>query len=676
MRRSNILLLFIWAFALMNISLYSQIDSVELKPKYGIFSNFNLNFHDAAFRGLPGVPSCCPEYSNAFGTGYSFGALIDYPINNDLQVNLRLGYASYSAGFSNNETIDNIIVNGIGRQGTIEHLLDVSIGNIGIEPTASYRVTNSLYLRAGLRLSLITGTYYDQIEKIVDPPDRGTFADGRSFRNKSDGDINNALSFQEGLIFGSSYELPINKQKSLFLVPEIYYTYLFTPVISDYDWTIHSVSFGLAVKYRIPAPPPPPPPPPMNPPTPELSPPPPPPLLTADIEAIEIDSLGNGDYNFSIKIEDFISLNMRPLLNYVFFDSNSAVIPERYIKMNPYETSKFKLKDLQNLDAIQTYYQVLNIFGKRLRENPDVKITLVGANSNYGFERKNKKLSKQRAESVRNYLRDVWGIDPKRMAIKARNLPKPASKTKVEEGRQENRRVEIVSRNWALNEPVITIDTMRVLSAAEIKFLPAFKSKVGLKSWKVKVVQGRKELASWGGEGNPPEELAWNISTDGDNSPKRGGTIHYYMTVTDKLNQSFTTEKYSMPVEQLTVDRKRLERRSDKEFEYYRLILFDYGKSKLASEHRKVVDIVKERITPDAKVFIYGHTDSMGDEDINKRISTRRARAVARRLKIPVKQVEGVGESELLYDNSLPEGRFYCRTVRITIETPVRENGE
>jgi len=55
----------------------------------------------------------------------------------------------------------------------------------------------------------------------------------------------------------------------------------------------------------------------------------------------------------------------------------------------------------------------------------------------------------------------------------------------------------------------------------------------------------------------------------------------------------------------------------------------------------------------------------------NKKISSKRAKAVADRLKIPSAQVEGVGETEILYDNSTPEGRYYCRTVQITIETPI-----
>jgi hypothetical protein len=33
---------------------------------------------------------------------------------------------------------------------------------------------------------------------------------------------------------------------------------------------------------------------------------------------------------------------------------------------------------------------------------------------------------------------------------------------------------------------------------------------------------------------------------------------------------------------------------------------------------------------------------------------------------------EGMGERELIYNNELPEGRFYCRTVTITVETPIK----
>jgi hypothetical protein len=33
---------------------------------------------------------------------------------------------------------------------------------------------------------------------------------------------------------------------------------------------------------------------------------------------------------------------------------------------------------------------------------------------------------------------------------------------------------------------------------------------------------------------------------------------------------------------------------------------------------------------------------------------------------------EGVGNAELLFNNDIPEGRFYCRTVNIVVKTPVQ----
>jgi outer membrane protein OmpA-like peptidoglycan-associated protein len=66
----------------------------------------------------------------------------------------------------------------------------------------------------------------------------------------------------------------------------------------------------------------------------------------------------------------------------------------------------------------------------------------------------------------------------------------------------------------------------------------------------------------------------------------------------------------------------------------------------------------------------------MGDEDINKVISERRAKSVANRLRLRDAIIKGVGEENLLYNNRLPEGRFYCRTVQITVETPVKDSSD
>jgi outer membrane protein OmpA-like peptidoglycan-associated protein len=62
---------------------------------------------------------------------------------------------------------------------------------------------------------------------------------------------------------------------------------------------------------------------------------------------------------------------------------------------------------------------------------------------------------------------------------------------------------------------------------------------------------------------------------------------------------------------------------------------------------------------------------SGGSEENSQRLSLERAQAVAKFLGAPNTDVRGNGQTPLLYDNSLPEGRVYSRTVLITVETPV-----
>jgi outer membrane protein OmpA-like peptidoglycan-associated protein len=322
---------------------------------------------------------------------------------------------------------------------------------------------------------------------------------------------------------------------------------------------------------------------------------------------------------------------------------------------------------------MDTYYQVLNIIGMRLRAYPDAKIEIVGCNANNGDEKNNQELSRNRAVIVRDYLRDVWEIDGLRMPVKARNLPDKSTRNDEPGGDEENRRAEIVTDDLRIIEPVTTVDTLRVIDEYNLKFLTNYKSAVGIKKWELKALYDNKNVFEASGEGSPTKDLDWKLNGKLKNTPKNSGNIFYYMNVTDSLGQTVSSTKNRLPIERLTIDRKRLERISDKEFEYYSLILFDYGKSDLRSEHKKVVDFVKDRIVENSKVYVRGYTDSMGDEEINKRISDKRAKAVSDRIKIPGIEAFGVGESELLYPNNTPEGRYYCRTVQIIIETPVKE---
>ena len=98
----------------------------------------------------------------------------------------------------------------------------------------------------------------------------------------------------------------------------------------------------------------------------------------------------------------------------------------------------------------------------------------------------------------------------------------------------------------------------------------------------------------------------------------------------------------------------------------------------LISLNRKlIIDFVKSSISKNSIVRITGGTDRLGEADYNKKLSVERAKSVRKFLRsikpdINIVEVQGKGASELKYNNDLPEGRFYCRTVMIEIKTPVK----
>lgn len=674
----KILHLYIFLLLISSFEVHSQIsqiepirDTMELKPMYGLVGGYSINFHITDFRNLPGVPSCCPKFSNGQGGGYYFGGLIEYPFNYEMLISTRLAFSHFNGKLKSYEETP-ILLDGKESIGEFEHFVDANFSQISLEPLFIYKPIDNLYAMGGISLGLLTQADYYQIEKITKPTDRGTFLDGRSYRNQNQGSmIDDANKLQFGIKIGAGYRLPFNKKQTLFAFPEFFYSYYPTNLVQERGWKVHQLSVGVGIKYRVPPPPPPPPAPPIPPPDPEL------PLTTkvpyfaADIDVVEIDTNNRENKNFTIKVEDFVSYNMRPLLAYVFFEENSSELPSRYVQFDETIAANFSIDQLGNLNALETYYYVLNIIGKRLKEIPTANITLIGTNSDIGVEKNNKQLSENRAKAVANYFITTWKIDPNRIKITSRNLPKENSKIDDPLGMQENRRVEIIPDDIAIIEPVFTVDTMRVMSSSELRFVPKVISEAGISKYSFLLKHKDIELLKVEDSGKIPNNFSWKITNK--NFPKDEADLSYSLFVVDSVGQTISTPVKRIPISRKSIDMKRRTGQSDKEFEYYSLILFDYGKSELGSEHRKVVDFIKQRISQDSKVFIYGFTDSMGDENINRRISDNRAISVLKRLNINSNvTVEGKGESELLYDNDTPEGRFYCRTVTINIETPVK----
>ncbi len=89
----------------------------------------------------------------------------------------------------------------------------------------------------------------------------------------------------------------------------------------------------------------------------------------------------------------------------------------------------------------ESKYELKRII-KLLKENPTMRVEISGHTDNIGSDRTNQKLSMQRAEAVVEHLVDN-GIAKNRLEAKGYGKQRPIATNKSEEGRQENRRVEI-----------------------------------------------------------------------------------------------------------------------------------------------------------------------------------------------------------------------------------------
>jgi outer membrane protein OmpA-like peptidoglycan-associated protein len=88
----------------------------------------------------------------------------------------------------------------------------------------------------------------------------------------------------------------------------------------------------------------------------------------------------------------------------------------------------------------------LKEIGTMLKDHADLRLTIEGHTDNVGKAESNQTLSDRRAAAVRQYLIDNYQIDGARLEAKGMGQTKPAGSNDSAEGRQQNRRVELVKR--------------------------------------------------------------------------------------------------------------------------------------------------------------------------------------------------------------------------------------
>jgi len=648
-------------------------EDFKYKSSFGGNLFLNNNFYSSDFEKLPTIPNCCTKFESATGFGYNIGLFYNYKIIDQLKFGLNLSYDYINAEYSPIEKLDLASGNFEVAQGEATHFLQANFGLILIKPELIYTPIENLNLIFNFNIALPTTPQYSQKSQITKPSNQYTFLDeqgndsGKRTRNEYAGEILDVSSLFYGAGLSISYDLPMNKKKSLIMSPTLGYNHYINDAVKSLDWKISNLYLGVRMEYRF-----------ENKtkqkpikPTPNLEPQKP---KDSVILALELDLLGlNKGITteiINLEVEEFLNDKLHPLLPYIFFDKSSSKLETRYKKLKSNETNSFNPNDLYSESTLDIYHNILNIIGWRMKNNQETSLTLVGCNSNEGDEKDNLKLSKNRAVSIKNYLTDVWGINEKRLIVKSKNLPAKFSNPEYEEGNQENRRVELIPSDEKITNYLQLRDTLRVSNPPSIRILPKIKTNKGLKNWDITIYQNKIKYKKYEGKEYISSNYDWELEKNGNNMPRTEKPLYVKLEVEDKDGNREEVIK-SIKLDQKTIRKKKLKKIKDKKLNEYHLILFDYNNSELNIDNKAITNLINNEIEPNSNIKIIGYTDKLGESDYNKTLSLKRAEATKKAINSKKIIYEGIGEENLLFDNKLPEGRMYCRTVIVKVETEI-----
>jgi outer membrane protein OmpA-like peptidoglycan-associated protein len=689
----------------------------EPSQKYGFSTYLNLNFNSSDLSQLYSIGDSSSQFAYGNNIGMSFGLYYEIPFRRNLSLQLKALYSIDNTSIS--KDINSILtVNGTDVPSVIRHTVSANLSNVVLEPLLKFEFLKRTSLLIGVNAGIRLQKGFTHNEEILSP-NNAYFPDGTQNRQVTNENPPLNINLFSQLCTGLSYDIPLNYDGTMLLSTDLVFAFGFVQAAKDFTLDVNSVKLGFNLLFST---------------SPTIIPdtineyhnypmidtvkleetfvseptyqagfertvtdtsydryirniithtfrtdtiylPKPvvkPVIKTVDTSlTISVAGIEDGvEYPPVIRLEEFKSFNTQPLLRYIFFDNNSETIPERYKLLTEAEAQKINPSDFEKGTALVVYYNLLNIIGSRMNIEKKAKLTLTGCNSNTEDEENNTDLSMKRAQSVAAYLENVWNIEKNRITINARNLPANYSVGSDSDCIAENRRVEITSDTWDVIAPIIKNDFYVKVTPPLARFNIKSEIKNIVTEWKLNINSDNSKVKVLSDSGEIPKTIDWNISNDLSTIPDNAGNLDCHAeAMSDSGNQVKSNVKKIL-LKRVSLKDKKSSNENDKEIDIYNLILFDYDKQSLNPENMQVVKYINSNLKNNSVVRVEGYTDRVGDENYNLELSKGRAKGVAKNLKASSVTDEGFGKSSLLYDNSLPEGRFYCRTVRVIVETP------
>lgn len=507
---------------------------------------------------------------------------------------------------------------------------------------------------------------YTSSQEIISPKS-ALFPDGTKRREIEKGEfLTVGTSLGTGIGFGFAFELP----NGLNLFPEVSYRFGLNPVSEFYQWhtnsfrVLVSASWDIIIKEKTKRE------------KPML-------LVSNEEPTIEVvieeavktkpQSMIRNFELTDLNILKTITTQSTPILPYIFFDEGKSNLDNKYRKVTD---NKYFAEESLPHSTMDIYYHTLDIIANRMLRNPEATITITGTTDGYelGSDQERIALASNRAQAVSEYLSNNWNIPKERISISAAVKPKVPTSDVYVEGRIENRRVEITSNSSDILSPVVHSKFYEYATNQTNLFASVSLDDADITDWSISIadLQGN-EIHKQTGKGSTKPILTIPVNNillnDAVKAVEDGKQLIATLFIRNSRN---TTEQKKIALN----IREELN-----QFELGRLslIVFDFDKYQITTPNRDVIsEFVGRAIKPESTVSITGSTDKLGTPEYNLRLSENRAITVRDYLQllldfVSIKSTKGVGDRNLIYDNSTPEGRFYSRTVLIEIQTPIIE---
>ncbi len=629
--------------------------------RIGIAAGANFNFYRGSTQMLNSTFTAPVAFNYADGVGFFVAPLIEYVHpTSGLGVSLQVGFDGRQSAFNEEITPCNCPAG-----------LTTTLNYVTVEPTLRVApFASNFYLFGGPRMAFNLDksfTYKLGINPAF--PDQAPTPDVK-------GDLSDVTPTLVSMQIGAGFDIPLSAPEypmQAILAPFIsFQPYFGQKPRSVETWNITTLRVGAALKFghgkKDPAPT-------STTTTPQ-------PTTTNVSVDPQIQFFVNSPKN--IPVERRVRETF-PLRNYVFFDLGSTEIPDRYVLIRKDQVKDFKEDQLEvftpktlsgrSARGMTVYYNLLNILGDRMGKNPGTAITLVGSSE------KGPEDARMMAESVQRYLVDVFNINNSRISIEGRTKPsipseQPGGTQELDLLREGDRRVSILSTSPALlmefqTGPEVFLKPVEYTAVQEAPYdsyvtFYVMGGNEALISWSMAIKDEKNVVQTFG------PYTRENVSLPGKTILGTRPNGHFNVMMTGKTKTGKTVTK------EAAVDIALWTPPTNEEGMRFSVI-YEFNESKAISIYEKYLnDVVIPKIPQNGTVIIHGHTDIIGDDTYNQKLSMARANNVKSIIESgllkagrnDVKfQTYGSGEDESLspFANNYPEERFYNRTVIIDI---------